>query len=332
MDDTKKRCFVISPIGLEGSDVRRRADKILRYIVKPVCEKLGFIATRADEIAHTSLISRRVMGEILTSDLVIADLTGLNPNVYYELAVRHFIGKPVVQLIESSDQLPFDVSDVNTIHFDHTDLDSVDNAKRKLESFILATDSTSECYNPISIVLESLRIYVMEEEQETMTLSESFEKITNQIIGELRDSKRERELLWNKIFDTPSKQNKVQVSCDTDLSGMWDTNYGKAKLLQDGTQITGKYQYDWADWVGEINGRMIGNRVVFEFQWNHSRPVRGVGYLDYTNDQLKGLWYYRDEVYYSLAQLVEVPEFFDTSAIELTTNEDRHWLFKRTDN
>jgi nucleoside 2-deoxyribosyltransferase len=323
-----KRCFLISPIGEPESPVRRRADKILKHIVRPVCAELGFEVVRADEMNHTSLISRRVMEEILTSDLVIADLTGSNPNVYYELAVRHYTGKPVVQILESSEQLPFDVSDLNTIRLDHTDLDSVHEAKERLAQFILSTDDASKCYNPVSAALESLDIRLNDRREGTMTLAETFQGMATQIIAELQASKRERELLWKKLFDAPPQAQGPQSAVDIDLSGAWDTNIGAAKLIQDGDIITGKYQYKGQGWVGELNGQLIGRRVVFEFQWT-TRPISGVGFFDYTHGQLEGFWYYIEEAEYRLKELLKNPGLFERNPIKTRTRENRHWVLKR---
>ena len=54
----KNKCFIIAPIGEEGSDIRIRSDKILKYIIKPVCNKLKYITFRADEIDEPGLISK----------------------------------------------------------------------------------------------------------------------------------------------------------------------------------------------------------------------------------------------------------------------------------
>ena len=56
------------------------------------------------------IISNQVITRLLEDNLVIADLTDRNPNVYYELAVRHAFGKPVIQIIDSNETIPFDVS------------------------------------------------------------------------------------------------------------------------------------------------------------------------------------------------------------------------------
>ncbi len=53
--------------------------------------------------------------------VLVADLTGANPNVYYELAIRHAVGKPIVQLIAKEERIPFDVADMRTIAIDTAD-------------------------------------------------------------------------------------------------------------------------------------------------------------------------------------------------------------------
>ena len=136
MVDNKKTCFVISPIDQDGSEVRQRADKILRYVIAPAVEQCGFEPKRADRIPEQGLVSRQIIRHIIDADLVIADLTGYNPNVFYEIAIRHIIHKPLVQIIQKGERIPFDLSDMRTISVDHTDLDSVEDAKEELKKHI----------------------------------------------------------------------------------------------------------------------------------------------------------------------------------------------------
>src|SRR5947208_2310140 len=87
----KKTCFVISPIDKPDTPIRARADMLLTYIIKRVLEKpeFGYDVRRADEIQQPGLITRQILETVYLADLVVADLTGHNPNVFYELAVRH---------------------------------------------------------------------------------------------------------------------------------------------------------------------------------------------------------------------------------------------------
>ncbi|WP_114098697.1 hypothetical protein [Thalassospira profundimaris] len=128
-----KSCFVISPIGEEGSDTRNRANKVLKHIIRPAAEACGYEAQRADEIDKPGLITSQVIERVISDQLVIADLTETNPNVFYELALRHATGKPLVQIIQKGERIPFDVAGTRTIHVDHQDLDSAAAAKESIE-------------------------------------------------------------------------------------------------------------------------------------------------------------------------------------------------------
>src|ERR1039457_5304175 len=97
-----RTCFVICPIGEDGSSARFRSDMVMRLIIKPAVEACGFGQKdiRADEIPKGGMITTQVIERLVDADLVIADLTDSNPNVFYELAVRHVVRKPLILLIE----------------------------------------------------------------------------------------------------------------------------------------------------------------------------------------------------------------------------------------
>lgn len=97
----KNICFVISPIGDDNSDTRKRSDMVLKHIICPPIEQLGYEVIRADKISEPGIITTQIIQLIVDSALVIADLTERNPNVFYELALRHAIRKPLVQLIKN---------------------------------------------------------------------------------------------------------------------------------------------------------------------------------------------------------------------------------------
>jgi hypothetical protein len=82
------------------------------------------------------LITSQVIERLVSDDLVIADLTDWNPNVFYELAIRHAVRKPVIQMIQSGQRIPFDVAQSGTIIFDSRDWDSVGKCKDALEKQI----------------------------------------------------------------------------------------------------------------------------------------------------------------------------------------------------
>lgn len=132
----QQTCFVICPIGEEGSEIRNRSDEVFRYVIEPVAAENGYKAIRADHIDKPGSITTQIIEQILTAPLVIADLTGSNPNVFYELALRHAIRKPVVQIIQKGERLPFDIATQRTIELDHKSLGSAEEAKKRLNTQI----------------------------------------------------------------------------------------------------------------------------------------------------------------------------------------------------
>jgi hypothetical protein len=114
----RKRCFVISPIGLEGSPTREHADDVYDFIIKPAMEECGILAVRSDQLREPGKISEHMFREILTDDLCIAVLTGHNPNVFYELAIAQASARPVIILLEKGSALPFDVHDLRCVYYD----------------------------------------------------------------------------------------------------------------------------------------------------------------------------------------------------------------------
>lgn len=118
-------CFYITPIGEEGSEERKHSDLLLGSIVEPALETFGLRVVRADAIDKPGTITRQIIDYLLKARLVIADLSFYNPNVYYELAIRHVARLPVVQVIRSSDKIPFDLNQVRTIRIDTSDIYSL---------------------------------------------------------------------------------------------------------------------------------------------------------------------------------------------------------------
>ena len=156
---TNKHCFIIGPFGEPGTDVRKRSDQLLRHIIRPPVVSLGYEPLRADEMPDPGLITSQVIKHIINDPIVVADLSGSNPNVFYELALRHAIRKPLIQLIRLGDPLPFSVAGMRTIVFDLTDPDSVEKARSDVLEQISAVEAKKpeELDSPVSIVMKPPR-------------------------------------------------------------------------------------------------------------------------------------------------------------------------------
>ncbi len=195
-------CFVIAPIGMDGSETRRRSDLVLRHVIEPPTNECGYKAVRADKISEPGMITTQIIQLILQCPLVIADLTESNPNVFYELAIRHAVKKPVVQLIKKGEKIPFDLTGMRTIEIDHTDLDNVENAKSEIIRQIkfLEGKTDDQIESPISISLE-LQFLKKSENPEDRSLAN--------ILSAVSELRTDLSSIQNKISSVSQIRNDV---------------------------------------------------------------------------------------------------------------------------
>ncbi len=143
-----KICFIISPIGSDNSESRRKADGLINSVIRPVLTTAGYNVIPPHEIDTPGSITRQVIQHLLDDELVIANLTELNPNVMYELAVRHSKRLPVVCLVEEGTKLPFDIATERTIFYSN-DMAGVEILKPKLLKAIKEAVEDQEPDNPV---------------------------------------------------------------------------------------------------------------------------------------------------------------------------------------
>jgi|SRR5882724_1127186 len=189
----KKTCFVVGPIGKEGTDVRVRADALLKHIVRKVLEAPPFEmdVTRADEM-QPGLISQQIIASVVNADLVVADLTDRNANAHYELALRHVTRKPIVHMLLAGQALPFDIVHQRTVFYDTSNLDAAEQAKEDLARHADAVLKDPEAAdNPITAALLVLDL-AKSRDTTDQTLAKILTAIT-ELREELRGQQKPRE-------------------------------------------------------------------------------------------------------------------------------------------
>jgi hypothetical protein len=102
-------------VGAKDSPERKRADEIYGFIIAPAVEHAGLDPYRADLDLSPGPVTPKMLSELLGARVVIADLTGRNPNVFYELGITHSFARPLISIADSSSSLPFDAKDERVI-------------------------------------------------------------------------------------------------------------------------------------------------------------------------------------------------------------------------
>lgn len=117
-----KKCFVISPIGKEETENYQKFRDVLDFIFKPAIEKnsICFDVIRADDLNKTGSFVKDILENIALSYLVIVDMTNQNPNVFYELGIRHTISNRTILVAQSIDDIPSDLREYRTVIYDTT--------------------------------------------------------------------------------------------------------------------------------------------------------------------------------------------------------------------
>jgi hypothetical protein len=219
MVDDIKRCFVISPIG--DAAVRKHADMTLNAIIRPALNESGitFNVKRADESTEIGMITDHVITEILESDLIIADLSFLNPNVFYELGIAHMEEKPVIHIAHCETKLPFDNISYLTVWFDPTDWHSQVEAKKKIAE---AASNTLAPGSAISNPVTHARGY-----KDLKASADPQQAIVANLVQDVASIKRQLQLL--QLTDWSSRITQ-------DIVGRGDLSLSKAgELHRDGS-------------------------------------------------------------------------------------------------
>ena len=102
MEASAPQAFVLMPFDEDSEAVYER-------LVKPPLEGAGYVVNRADSVVDQQNVLRDIVTGIDRASLIVVDMTGLNPNVFYELGIAHGLGVPTVLIAQSIEEVPFDL-------------------------------------------------------------------------------------------------------------------------------------------------------------------------------------------------------------------------------
>lgn len=143
--------FVIMPFGADFKEV-------YEAFLMPTLQDAGFTVRRADDLSDQRSILRDILELLHKSSLVVADLTNLNPNVFYELGIAHAFGQRVILLTQDIEELPFDLRSYRVIQYD-THFHRIEEAKQNLHKTAGgALRGTITFGSPISDYMPALQV------------------------------------------------------------------------------------------------------------------------------------------------------------------------------
>lgn len=177
--DKLKTVFVIAPIGKLDGDGNDFGKLCLEQIIKPAAKDCGGyeVPVRADEHHKPGSVAAKVVTAILDADVCVADLTGRNANVMYEVAIAHAAGKPVVLLQQEDGGPPFDFADERVIHYGLR-VDLANTARAELVSHLRAAQEDEEdgrlkaTMNPVRVLFGQLKAAAKASEPERAFIAE----------------------------------------------------------------------------------------------------------------------------------------------------------------
>lgn len=136
--------------------------EIYTEVYVPVCEKNGFKCWRVDEISKPGSITKDIVDGILDADVVIADLTGKNANVFYELGIAHCAGNKTIMTAQSSADVPFDIANYRVIFYEQTISGCKDLAKKldaAIKELLAALDRTNNPFQEAVASRGGIRVH-----------------------------------------------------------------------------------------------------------------------------------------------------------------------------
>lgn len=139
-----KKCFAIMPFGQkkekrpDGTEAEIDFDYVYHELIEKAVESLGIDCDRCDEIIDTGSIHSKMFCGIFEADVAVVDVSFMNPNVYYELGVRHALNKHTTLVIRknSNQPPPFNISGLNVLGYDIDDTQKLEASRQKIREYV----------------------------------------------------------------------------------------------------------------------------------------------------------------------------------------------------
>lgn len=300
------KCFVIMPIGDPSNDeASRRFEHIYTHWIKAAVEELspisgttGITCLRADKDNRPGDIITQVIESVSDSDIVIADLTGRNPNVFYELGVRHALRNGTILLAQDIGDVPFDLRGQRTICYRY-DPESLIALKCQLKATLAEVISgTMQIDNPVRRFLHEREVAKIL----AAPVSPGYDAL-KELVNEMNTVRRdlaERVVEIRELVQYSTSSPKLEVAPEdygiSAFEGAWTSreNGGLYIIQRIRSELRGPYCYGGRSELTShfYNVQIVGKQLLCRFKW-FRQPIDGCVLLRAVDkDRLAGGWWY----------------------------------------
>lgn len=283
--DNSLKAFIIMPFSSEF-------DMIFNDLIKPPLEEIGYEVCRTDSILNQHNILKDIIRNIAEADLIIADLTSVNPNVFYELGIAHAMLVPTVLLTQSLDDVPFDLKSYRVIVYSTTYFNAQELPKRLKEIADKAKNDNLSFGNPVSDFLPKGRIKEISVNKNIMV---GKEKEKNEI--------EEEKGLWDFLVDAESS---IKIINDITFKIGEDTKVIGEKVETKSNEINQIHNSGIPGTASRIQ-KLIGN-TAFEII-NYSNNLKEI------QPQFHNAWVDLDDNMIGLLKTIEIKNEEDKKSI-----------------
>ena len=204
----EKQCFVVSAFGSTAEE-QTRTKQVLRHLIRKVLTPRGYSVVRADEIDDEGLITNQIIEHLLDDHLVVADLSGRNPNVFYEVAVRHAARKPIIHLISVGESIPFDIANMRAVSYALDDPDLLEQAQQELDRKAAAIEASDgeAALNPITVA-RNVALLRGSDEPEA--------RVAGDVLSALNDLRDDVRSLSRRVASEPASTTRLSLEDGVD--------------------------------------------------------------------------------------------------------------------
>lgn len=308
------KCFVIMPFGNPDKDSQqaRKLDLIYTQWIKPTVESINIPSLgderiachRADKQFRPEEIITHIIENLVTADIVIADLSGRNPNVFYELGVRHAVNNNTILIAENLDDVPFDLRGLRTIVYKY-EPEYMLNLKSSLEQAVIEIIKESDRIdNPVRRFLYNREVDKLIREpippgydvyRNIVSEMASLKKELSNHVNEVRHIMRLITTSENQMASVPP-QNEIDLAF---FEGIWKSDSGGtycARIVEGELLIPYCYRGDRELTAHYYNCRLIAETLFSRFRWFDTYTA-GYAFLRIkSDDMLIGGWWFRNSI------------------------------------